>query len=221
MVLITILKDYTNLNSQTHHTLNVGNNYTQNIKMKIRQATIEDSLIITDLMFLAMEEILYKLIGIEDVEKAKAFLLHFVEKEDNQYSYKNCTVAELENKVVGSINIYDGGRFEVLIKPIAVYLKENFSIDLKLEKETEQGEYYIDTIGVSPNYQGQGIGSKLLKFIIEKYTERNQYTIGLLVDEDNPNAEKLYLSLGFQFVERKVLVGKRMKHYQIRPNNEI
>ena len=49
----------------------------------------------------------------------------------------------------------------------------------------------------------------------------NQQTLGLLVDEANPLAEKLYLKLGFEFVGHKELVGKKMKHLQRKPKDNF
>lgn len=189
--------------------------------MIIRKAIIQDSEIIAEHIFLAMEDILYEFIGTKDLIKTKAFLNYFVERENNQYSYTNCFVAENENEIVGSINIYDGAQLELLRKPIQLYIKKYFSLDFHPENETQQGEFYIDTFGVSTQYQGKGIGTELLKFIIENYCLQNQQTIGLLVDEENPNAEKLYLSLGFEFVGIKTLTGKSMKHLQMKPKNVL
>lgn len=187
--------------------------------MIIRKATFEDSTIISEHLFLAMEDILYEFIGIKNSKKAKELLLHFVKKENNQYSFQNCLVAESGNKIKGSINIYDGARLDILRAPIAEYIKTIFDENFNPEKETQQGEYYIDSFGVSPNQQGRGVGTKILKFVINEYVKNNQKTLGLLVDEENPKAEKLYLSLGFEFVGRKVLAGKKMKHLQRKPDN--
>jgi ribosomal protein S18 acetylase RimI-like enzyme len=189
--------------------------------MIIRKATVGDSTIISEHLFLAIEDFLYQFMGIEDAEKAKEFLLHFVKKENNQYSFQNCLVAEIENEIIGSINIYDGAKLGTLSEPIVQYVKTYFDIDFNPEKETQQGEYYIDSFGVSANHQGKGVGTKILQHIIKAYTVDNQQTLGLLVDEENPNAEKLYLKLGFEFAGRKVLVGKKMKHLQKKPKNEI
>jgi ribosomal protein S18 acetylase RimI-like enzyme len=168
-----------------------------------------------------MEDILYEFIGINNTLKAKEFLRYFVEKENNQYSFQNCMVAESENEILGSINIYDGADLQLLRAPVAEYVKKHFNIDFNPENETQKGEYYIDSFGVSPDKQGKGIGTKILQHLIKAYTIENQYTIGLLVDEENPNAEKLYLKLGFEFVGRKILVGKKMKHLQKKPENKF
>ncbi|GGG47740.1 GNAT family N-acetyltransferase [Bizionia arctica] len=189
--------------------------------MIIRKATKADSKIISEHMVLAMQDIIYEFIGTKDLKKAKTFLLYFVERENNQYSYTNCFVLEIDNELVGTINIYNGATLKTLRESIALYIKNHFEIDFNPENETQQGEYYIDTIGISPEHQGKGIGTHLLKYIIETYCIKRQQTIGLLVDEDNPNAEKLYLNLGFEFVGKKVLAGKQMKHLQRKPLKDI
>jgi ribosomal protein S18 acetylase RimI-like enzyme len=78
------------------------------------------------------------------------------------------------------------------------------------------GEFYIDSLGVAANQQGKGIGSKLLLFLIDEYVTINQKTLGLLVDEENPAAKKLYLKLGFKTVGKKTLVGKNLEQLQIK-----
>ena len=189
--------------------------------MIIRKATKQDSHIISEHLFLAMEDILYKFIGIKNTLKTKEFLRHFVEKENNQYSFQNCFVAEGENEILGSINIYDGADLERLRAPIVQYVRKHFNIGFNPEKETQYGEYYIDSFGVSPDQQGKGVGTKILQHIIKTYTIENQKTLGLLVDEANPLAEKLYLKLGFEFVGHKELVGKKMKHLQRKPKDNF
>lgn len=182
----------------------------------VRKATLNDSEIIAACLFLAMEDLVYKLIGEENREKAWAFMLHFIEKDHNQYSYQNCWVAEDQGKVVAAVNLYDGALLSELRQPIIQYLKSNFNRDFNPEDETQAGEYYIDTIGVNPDNQSKGIGTKLLGFIIDEYVNRHGKTIGLLVDEGNQNAKRLYLKLGFKSVGNKALLGNKMEHLQIK-----
>lgn len=184
--------------------------------MIIRKATIKDSKDIATYLLLAMEDIVYKFIGEQNYDKAKEFLLHFIEKENNQYSYKNCFVVEDDNEIIAAVNIYDGAKLHLLREPIAQYVRTHFNKNFNPEDETQKGEFYIDTLGVSPKCQGKGIGSKLLQFLIDEYVTKKQKTLGLLVDEGNPNAKKLYLKLGFKPVGIKTLIGKRMEHLQIK-----
>lgn len=181
----------------------------------VRKATRNDSDNIAACLFLAMEDIVYKFTGDEDPENARAFLLHFVAKSDNQYSYRNCWVAEDNMKVVAAICVYNGARLNELRQPVIDYIRNKFNRDVHLEDETQAGEYYIDTLGVDLNYQGKGYGTKLLQFVVDEFVNRRGQTLGLLVDETNPNAKRLYLKLGFKSAGRKVFVGKHMEHLRI------
>ena len=182
----------------------------------VRKATLQDAEIIATYLLLAMAEIVYKFIGEEIPEKAKEFMLHFVKKDNNQYSYQNCWVVEDNMKVVAAINLYNGALLSELREPIIEYLRSKFNKDFNPEDETQAGEYYIDSLGVHPNQQSKGIGTKLLRFIIDEYVHKHSQTLGLLVDEINPNAKRLYLKLGFKSAGRKVLFGKKMEHLQIK-----
>jgi ribosomal protein S18 acetylase RimI-like enzyme len=182
----------------------------------VRKAVLNDAEAIATYLFLAMEEIAYKFIGEEDPEKAREFMLHFVKKGNNQYSYENCWVAEDDMKVVAAVNLYSGAQLTELRQPVIEYLRSSFNRDFNPEDETQAGEYYIDSLGVDPNQQSQGIGTKLLQFVIDEYVNKHNQTLGLLVDETNPNAKRLYLKLGFKSMGKKVLFGKNMEHLQIK-----
>lgn len=183
--------------------------------MTIRKATIEDSESIATFLLLAMEEIIYKFIGMNDHKTAYYFLLHFVELEKNQYSYQNCFVAEENNEIIGAVSVYNGGMLQELRQTIIDYVRLNFNPDFNPENETQRGEFYIDALGVSPNHQGKGIGSKMLQFLIEEFVTKDKEILGLLVEEENPGAKKLYLKLGFKVVGTQTLVGKKLEHLQI------
>ena len=150
--------------------------------MLVRKATLKDSESIAAHLFLAMEDIVYSFIGEEDLENARAFMLHFVGKSNNQYSYQNCWVAEDEMKVVAAINIYNGALLTELRQPILEYLTSKFTNHFSPEDETQAGEYYIDSLGVDPDHQNKGIGSKLRtgsesSCLRERSTTRRRYSI--------------------------------------------
>jgi ribosomal protein S18 acetylase RimI-like enzyme len=174
--------------------------------MNIRKAEKSDSKYIAPILLLAMEDIIYKFIAKEDYASAKDFLQYFVERENNQYSYQNCFVAEDNNEIIGAVNIYNGADIEELRNPIIEYVRKHYNPEFDPEFETREGEYYIDSLGVNPKYQGKGIGSQLLQFLIDKYVHKNKEVLGLLVEEDNPSAKKLYLKLGFKVVGNKIIV---------------
>jgi len=190
----------------------------KSFKMNIRKAQISDSKYIAPILLLAMEDIVYKFIAKKDYASAKDFLEYFIERENNQYSYENCFVAEENNEIIGAVNIYNGSDLEALRTPIVEYVRENYNADFDPELETREGEFYIDSLGINQNHQGKGIGSKILLFLIDEYVHKNKQTLGLLVEEDNPLAKNLYLKLGFKVVGEKTLVGKKLDHLQISPN---
>lgn len=185
--------------------------------MIIRKAKRSDSESIANYLMLAMEQLLYEFICKEDYDVAYNLLLHFVSKKNNQYSYLNCIVAEIDNKVAGVVNYYDGEKLIELREPILDYVRAYFNKGFDPENETQAGEYYIDTLAVDPNMQGKGIGTKLLQYLIDEYTVKQQKIVGLLVDKENPEARKLYLRMGFKSVGKKILVGHEMEHLQRNP----
>jgi len=182
----------------------------------IRKATLKDADSIATYLLLAMEDIVYAFLGEKNLVEAKNLLRYFTAKENNQYSYQNCWVAENEAGIVAAINVYDGAQLHALRQPVIERIQHMYKKDFTPEDETEAGEFYIDTLGVHPQHQGKGIGSKLLQFLINEYVNNRGETLGLLVDETNPNAKRLYIRLGFKTVGNKVLVGKPMEHLQIR-----
>lgn len=186
-------------------------------KMQIRKAKRQDYTHITYCLLLAMEDIAFKFIGEKSYEKATLFLNAMTSEKENQYSYENCWVIENKDGIIGVACLYDGGKLHKLRQPVANYIKQHFGKDFNPEDETQAGEIYIDCVGVNPDQQGKGVGSKIFAFLIDEYVNKQNKTLGLLVDNDNPKAEKLYLKLGFSTTGKKTLVGKTLKHMQYRP----
>lgn len=185
--------------------------------MLIRKAVLEDSPAIADCLLLAMEDIVFEFIGKRDKQQAKAFMDYFVRADENQYSFRNCWVAEENGRIAAAVAVYDGADLHRLRLPVARYVESRFGRGFNPGDETGAGEFYIDSLGVDPGQQGKGIGAKLLGFLVEEYVDRRGLTLGLLVDKDNPGAKRLYLKLGFAVEGEKRLAGKEMEHLQIRP----
>ena len=80
--------------------------------------------------------------------------------------------------------------------------------------ETGRGEYYLDSIGVLPEFRGLGVGRALVEAFCNKVFAEGHERVGLMVDYDNPQAEKLYISLGFERVGTRLLFKHNMWHLQ-------
>lgn len=187
------------------------------MEINFRQATANDAEIIANLMFFAMDKIVYDFIGEKNETKAIEFLTKLIVLENNQYSYQNITIVENEIKeIVAIFNIYDGALLHELRKPVLEVLATEYNQHINPQDETEAGEFYIDTIAVFPEFRGNGIGQKILDYIIEEYS-RKQQKVGLLVDLENPNAKKLYVNKGFVKVGEKQLMNEYHEHLQYQP----
>ena len=175
----------------------------------IRTATPADAPFVAPLMFQAMSEIVFKLIQREDPHESVRFLERLFLKQNNQYSYENTLVYEKDKQILGSLVYYNGAYIDPLSQSVFDFVKASYGHNIRLEKETQAGEFYIDTLSVSPKAQGKGIGSSLLLHLKEQLKGE---TIGLLVSMDNPQAEKLYLRMGFVYADMKMLAGAPYKH---------
>lgn len=61
----------------------------------------------------------------------------------------------------------------------------------------------IQTIGVLPEYEGQGIGTAMLTSMLEEARRRGAREILLEVREDNPRARRLYERFGFEHIHTR------------------
>lgn len=134
--------------------------------------------------------------------------------DDSQYSYRNTHVAQTRRgNIVGIVTSYDGKDLHRLRKAFFCAAKEYLGQDFQgLDDETSAGEYYVDSLAVLPEFRHQGIATRLLRAVIEAHG--NNLPIGLLVDQNNPEAANLYRSIGFRYFEDAIWGGHAMFHLQ-------
>ena len=183
--------------------------------MRIRKAKKEDSAKVAELILPAMREIIYSFIGSEDIKEAYGFIFSLVQHEKNQYSYTNTWVLEEDGQIIASLTGYEGSKLNQLRQPVLDLLKQQYNRILLPEKETGEGEFYIDTLSVDIAHQGKGLGTKLLNHLIKEFVQKEGKTLGLLVDIKNGRAKKLYTGLGFKVVGQKPLLGHWHEHLQL------
>lgn len=167
----------------------------------IRKAHQTDADAIADAVMMALgNELCSDLAGDKSMECVKQLFTQLAEMEDSQYSYRNTLIAETEDGAVAGACIgYDGELLKKLRERFFETAQTILNKDFRgMSDETTDNEFYIDTSAVFPQYIGHGIGKRLL---LEKAVLGNRQTgkpIGLLVDKDNPDAKRLYLSVGFR-----------------------
>ena len=178
--------------------------------MIIRQARKEEASQIAELFMMAwpVDEIL-KSNQISYDQLLESITLTAA-SEETIYSYENTLIAEIEGKVVGAMCAYDGADYQRLKQPIVDALGADCGF-AKL-KETEEGEFYLDSVGVLPEYRGRGIASRLFEAQCGRAASLGHKVAGLIVDVDKPQAEALYARLGFVYLDDKDFFGHKMKH---------
>lgn len=176
--------------------------------VRIRPATIEDVTTVAQVVAMALG-------GDPATHPLYPVFLELAGYEVAQYSYRNSLIAELDGKPVGAIVGYDGALLHELRKPIYPLIQKHLGKTIELEEETQAGEFYIDSIAVFPTYQGLGIGRMLIESMRDKAFSEGHERVGLLVDMDNPRAEVLYQSIGFERINPTTFLGHKMWHLQI------
>ena len=176
----------------------------------IRQALKEEASQIAELFMLAwpVDEILESN-GLTH-EQLHESITMVSASEETIYSFENTLVAEVDGKVVGAMCAYDGADYQRLKQPLVNTLGPDCGF-AKM-KETEAGEFYLDSVGVHEEYRGRGIASRLFAAQIERARTLGHKVAGLIVDEDKPQAEALYARLGFIHLDKKDFFGHQMKH---------
>ncbi|MDD5861105.1 MAG: GNAT family N-acetyltransferase [Prevotella sp.] len=184
--------------------------------MKIQQAKKEQAHDIALLIMEAMNhECCRNFAGpdhtLEDFER---LMTDLVGRDDSQYSYRNTLVAVSDDgEIMGAVVCYDGGQLHELRRAFIDGARKAFGIDYSdMDDETEAGELYVDSLCTKSAYRGHGVASALLRTCVQKARKMNISRVGLLVDNDNPKAERLYTHVGFRYRNDAKWGGHQMKH---------
>jgi hypothetical protein len=192
-------------------------------KITIQPAIREQAESIAQLIMTAMtDECCLFFIGEnQTLDDFKQAMICLVNDEQSQYSYTNTLVAVHNNDVVGICVSYDGKDLRFLRSKFIEMAKVRFNRDFAdMNDETQEGELYVDSLAVKKSFREKGIAQKLLKATIEKARNLHINHVGLLVDCNNPLAEKLYSKVGFQYVNDSNWGGHSMKHLQYHIESE-
>lgn len=136
-------------------------------------------------------------------------LIKVCSKEDTLYSWKNTTVATFCGKTAGAIVSYDGGSYkETAERTFALMAKLLNTEKPEPGSETGEGEYYLDSLVVHPEFRGHNIGSILMQNALDEAEALGYEKVTLLVDEKKPHLHKLYEKLGFEFGDVVLFFGE-------------
>ncbi|WP_141071280.1 GNAT family N-acetyltransferase [Campylobacter pinnipediorum] len=172
-----------------------------NYKM-IRKANTNEANQCINLLKLALDDIIYTLSKSNDEKYTNDFLISMFKSEQCRISYKNTTVFEKDNKIVGVMVSYGGKDVKYLDK----HYKNIF------EKECFDDEYYIDAIAVDEKYRGNKIATKLINYTDNLAKDKNYNKISLIVDNHKEKTMQFYQRLGFLYDQDFRVYDKDFKH---------
>ena len=143
-----------------------------NREVTIRPATIHDAELIAEVVCMA--------VGYTTEHPIYPVFLELAKRDIAQYSYRNTLIAEVAGRAAGALVGYDGARLEELRRPIFELLERHLGSIPDIEDETTAGEFYLDSLGVLPDYRGQGIGAALLSAMRDMAFEQGYDRVALL-----------------------------------------
>ncbi|MDX4065200.1 GNAT family N-acetyltransferase [Aliarcobacter skirrowii] len=163
----------------------------------IKKANKQNIKNISKLIYDAIHEVANSLTGENEEHKILKTLENYIQMDVCRLSYNNIYTYEVNNKNVAILLAYNSNDIEKLDKPMIEHLKTKNIFLESFDKECFEDEFYIDTVSVLEDYQGQGIAKELFAFAQQKAREQGFKKLSLLVDLENKKAKALYEKLGF------------------------
>ena len=137
----------------------------------IRQAQPQDAQAVVPLIIDAIGDIANRLTGEHVPEAIERELAVLFKREDNRHSYLNTFVAVEDEKILGILVSYNGEEVLALDANLVNWLAAKNAPNITIDKEAHEDEYYVDTICVTPEARGKGIGTLLLQFAVDQTKE--------------------------------------------------
>lgn len=181
------------------------------MNLRIRQATPADAQAAAPLIAHAIGDIAQHMTGETEQDAVLQGLAALVEGDTTRHSYRYSHIAEKDGEVAGILVLYFGADALELDQNLQAALLEK-GYHLPIEPEAHPDEWYIDTVSVNPDFQGQGIGTKLLQYAESQVLEAADSKLSLNVEVEKEGAIRLYERLGFQTVEPWTIIGQPFLH---------
>jgi len=183
-----------------------------NLKPPFRRARKEDCYRIAELFSMAsggVADYVWSTLGIPDLTLLEIGEQRYA-REDTEFSYQNCVVAEIDGDVAGMMVSFPMEKSEA--EPEAPAGGERDVLAPYGELEVP-GSYYICGIALLPQYQNQGLGTRLYEIAKGLARTCGCDELSLLVFEQNVAAVRLYERLGFKEIDRRPVVPHELIRY--------
>ena len=182
----------------------------------IRKATKDDNKVVKGL-FEFIKSLEIDIFNDYPEEKVIKILEYVFSSEYDRFSYKNCTVYEIEGVIKGFSFTYHYDEVKKMKefwyeKAVSNFELKNDSIIFDYD-EVLIGEFYLDTLFVFSEARGEGIGNKLLT----EFVNSGHPKLSLNVAQSNDRARKLYESYGFK-KNCEIFIGHENYDHLIKEN---
>jgi ribosomal protein S18 acetylase RimI-like enzyme len=178
------------------------------------------------------------MLGLDDRARAVQVIAGFFRKGNNRFSYRLTYLAEVGGRTAGLLLVFPGRDLFRLVLPMSWQILSFYNpwemLRLAVRapmaadgEETRPDEFYISHLAVLPEFRGQGVGRALLGHADGLGVAAGLDRCSLCVDIDNPNAQYLYLSHGYQVVKTvntpwlKNRLHTRGYHHMVKPLTQL
>lgn len=182
----------------------------------IRMAEKEDTKELCDLIWIVLKDMELPVLNEVPEEQMKNLMQEAMLDENYRYSYSRGIVCIRDNQIAGVSYGYKGELESIIDQPLTSRMEK---LNLKnsvlfTDKETQPGEWYLDTLVTAPNFRRQGVALELLTAVPDFAKQQGETVIGLNCDKQNSSAKQLYEKMGYQKVGERVISGHQYNHMQ-------
>jgi len=123
------------------------------------------------------------------------------ERDEYPYTYKSAIVAQCNDQVIGFALSYPGAYHAISEEMRQFFPSERLAHFNDFFSSRVEGSYYLDGLGVDPDFQRRGLGTRLIELTKEKAREEGYPALSLITFADNVGAINLYERCGFRTVQ--------------------
>lgn len=155
------------------------------------------------------------------------FLKYAFQREGGEFSFDNHSAVVVHESLVGVGAIFTSTRakkfmFKDFLNIVRFYRFGAFGVlirGLRIEqilRPPNKNEVYLGHLGVVEEERSKGYGQQLIQFLMQEAKKNTSSYFVLDVSEENPNAQRLYIRLGFKV--HKYVSGKYKSKFGYVPN---